>query len=386
MADIKPVRKYSTGLAEFQTGDTIGLSDGGTGADNATDARTNLGVYSTSEVDSLVSGGDLASAHEVVTGHINRDDSEFVWDTGTRTVTIQPKSPATQFQYYCANTLCTISTSASYQWPDTTGKYTLVLDDQGNLAPPSFSGSYVRNLLYDNAITVILYWNATNQQLVLQGDERHGYDMSPTTHYYLHASLGTAFGSGLHIHDLAVEGNGSSDAHAQFAVEAGSVWDEDIQHPIAEKLTTDGIKLIYRDGSDNDWVKVDNHQFLAYNGTLPSSNRAYYNEWTGTAWQLTEVTNLDYVVMHLFGSNDMDSPLIMVLGIAQYSNKNDVDANAKYEIGELYEHGLPSAEFKALGSFIMQTSGGYGNQVKSKLVSTSGGLDYFDWRYQRTGH
>ena len=55
MADKSPLKAtYTgsdpTGLAEFTSSDTIGLSDGGTGAATASAARTNLDTQSTAEI------------------------------------------------------------------------------------------------------------------------------------------------------------------------------------------------------------------------------------------------------------------------------------------------------------------------------------------------
>ena len=58
MADKVPVKAtFSgtnvTGLAEFTTSDTVGVSQGGTGATSASGARTNLGVIGTTETATL---------------------------------------------------------------------------------------------------------------------------------------------------------------------------------------------------------------------------------------------------------------------------------------------------------------------------------------------
>ena len=51
MADRKPLKQRdpndpTVGLATFEPTDSIGVDQGGTSANNATDARTNLDVYS----------------------------------------------------------------------------------------------------------------------------------------------------------------------------------------------------------------------------------------------------------------------------------------------------------------------------------------------------
>src|SRR5210317_2203360 len=60
-----------TGLAEFTAADFIPISDGGTGAITASDARTNLDVYSKSEA--LAAANDLSDVNDVATSRTNLD-------------------------------------------------------------------------------------------------------------------------------------------------------------------------------------------------------------------------------------------------------------------------------------------------------------------------
>jgi hypothetical protein len=60
-----------TGLAEFTAADYIPISDGGTGAVTAADARTNLDVYSKSEA--LAVANDLSDVNDVPTARTNLD-------------------------------------------------------------------------------------------------------------------------------------------------------------------------------------------------------------------------------------------------------------------------------------------------------------------------
>lgn len=383
MADIKPVRRYLTGLAEFQSGDTIGIADGGSGAGTASGARTNFDVYSKGEVDGLISGVGSGSIGDKVTGHIDPSESVLTWDAGTRTMTIAPAT--TEFSYYIQDQKITRTTPSSYQWPDVTGGYIVVLDAQGNLAPPAYTPSYVRNLLYDNAITMYVYWNATAQKIIVKGDERHGHTMSPRTHQYLHSTRGTSYAGGLNLYNVIVDDDGDDNEQVQFGITAGSIWDEDIQHNIPEKLPTDNIKIIYREGTDGRWNSIENHPYICYNGSLPSGSRANYNRLNGSNWEFDQVSNNDFMLMHLFATNDLESPLILVMGQEEYTTGFNAREAVQDELLQLQTDGLPTSEFKSIASFIIQTSTNYNNAVHSRIRSTSDGDDYYDWRYERTG-
>ncbi len=67
MADKSPLKAtYTgsdpTGLAEFTSSDTIGLTDGGTGSSTASGARTNLDVLSTAEVETTATSKAVTMA------------------------------------------------------------------------------------------------------------------------------------------------------------------------------------------------------------------------------------------------------------------------------------------------------------------------------------
>jgi hypothetical protein len=44
-----------------------------------------------------------------------------------------------------------------------------------------------------------------------------------------------------------------------------------------------------------------------------------FNEWTGAVWQLTEVGEGNYVLCHVFSSNDPAQPYIAFIGQADYT-------------------------------------------------------------------
>ena len=55
---LKDANNDTTGLSEFQTGESVGLVHGGTGATNATDARNNLGLSSVAATGSFTDLSD----------------------------------------------------------------------------------------------------------------------------------------------------------------------------------------------------------------------------------------------------------------------------------------------------------------------------------------
>ena len=120
--------------------------------------------------------------------------------------------------------------------------------------------------------------------------------MSPNTHSYLHFVLGLRYLDGLGLNTMNVDGDGSSNAHAQFGVDSGNVADEDLHIAISSIASTTGLPIYYMHGSTPVWRKTTQAGFACrtYDGT--SATRLAWNEYTGGAWQLTEQTNRDFVL------------------------------------------------------------------------------------------
>lgn len=106
-----------------------------------------------------------------------------------------------------------------------------------------------------------------------------------------------------------------------------------------------------------------------------------YNLDTAGTWSQAEVTNNNYALTHIFATNDVLEPIMAVQGQAQYSNVALARAGATTEMNSLVLTGLPSVEWKSIGTIIYQTSNTYTNAVKSRIRTTDAGGTYIDWRY-----
>jgi hypothetical protein len=117
-----------------------------------------------------------------------------------------------------------------------------------------------------------------------------------------------------------------------------------------------------------------------YSGTAGytgAAGRIPYNQFTGGAWQLTEIANNAFVLVHLFGTNDIENPVVAIQGTATYGNVTAARLAASSEITSL--SGLPFAEFVALGSVVLESSNTYSNTPQA-IVRSVDGTDYVDFR------
>jgi hypothetical protein len=136
------------------------------------------------------------------------------------------------------------------------------------------------------------------------------------------------------------------------------------------------IPILYRIGQY--WRKkaADAYPLIYNDGSTYTGARIPYNQYTGGAWQLTAVDNNKFVLVHLFASNDKETPIIGIQGIAQYNDIPSARVAANSEITSL--SGLPFTEFVAIGTVIFQT--GTFTNTPNAVVRSTNGANYVDFR------
>lgn len=334
----------------------------------------------------LIGGEAMESMYEP-TGFANRTDSQFSFVNGTRTFTIQPVS--SQYDIFFSGRKVTKTGAENVVITDTEGLHYIYFDDADDTLKSTTTFS--TDIITRDVFVAAIYWDADNNTALILGEERHGITMDGATHSYLHQVFGAQWVDGLALGGMTVNGTGNDNTHAQFAVTNGSIRDEDIVHTVTDDSPQDldptaEIPIFYRDGASGVWRKKtadaypliysgDSSGYTGANGRLP------YNEWTGSAWQLTEVSQLDYVLMHYFATNDVNTPIIGVVGQNQYTSLGSAQTGATTEMNELVVDGLPSKEFVPLATVIYQTSTTYSNTPAARVISTAEGDDYIDWRF-----
>lgn len=340
-----------------------------------------------------VDGINAASVFDTMqepTGYPNRTDSQLSFNAGTRTFTIEPLLPATSFDFYIKGVKYTVVSPQSIVISDITSTYYIYFDETGTL---NASDIFDVALLSSKGYTAAIYWNATAGSATYVADERHGIQMDGATHIYLHDSFGTRFVTGLALSNILADASGDLETSAQLAVDPGYIRDEDVLHHIVniggaintfdlEQLLNPiaQIPVLYRFGSTAEWFvkNADNFPLIysgtaGYIGTLPP-----YNQFTGGAWQLTEVATNDFFLVHILATNDINRPIVALQGVATYNTK-PASREAMYaELGSF--SGLPFQEFIPLGSLIFEANVGYANTPKARIRLTDTGDSYQDWR------
>lgn len=322
------------------------------------------------------------------TGFATRETTTLSFSDATRTFTIAAVNREFSFWLH-ANEVT--RTSESIQLPNVSGLYFIYFDYPDNQL--KYSTSPTHELFLDKAMVALVYWKAETQQHVYFADERHGIVMDGATHQYMHLSFGAQYRTGLGLYNFVVDGSGASNSHAQFACDSGQIADEDIVHDIIDGesqilSTVLNAPVYYRYGSNEvNWCKTSisayplilPHGSPYYNGT---ATRPAYNSQVNGSWVLTEVPNNEFVLMHVLATNDLDHPIITVLGNT-YKTKPAARTAASVELSVMV--GLPFAEFVRLGTVIYQVSNTYTNTPKARVVSAdNNSLAYIDYRQTST--
>jgi hypothetical protein len=346
-------------------GSITGTLSNQTDLQNALDDKADV-AYETS-VDNIL-------ATKEPTGFPNLTDSTMSFVDGTRTFTIQPTGAS--FDVYQSGVKHTISIPQTIVISATEGKHHVYFDAGILYEATTLTEDIIKNKVYIASI----YWDDTNLIQIMLSDERHGFRMDGDTHYYLHNTIGAAFVSGGVLGDFVVDGNGSLDSHAQFSVASGIFFDEDIEFNLNPVVSTTGLDIYYLSGATN-WRRATNAGFSVI---TTGTGRLAYNQNVAGNWQLTEVTNNQFALCHIFMTNHFSRKYIAIVGQNTYNTLSAARQGALTEILNLVNIGLPFQEFIEVGTVIFQTGNTYSNAVKAKVVSTEEGDNYIDFRYSKT--
>ncbi|MCK5018641.1 MAG: hypothetical protein KAS32_16390, partial [Candidatus Peribacteraceae bacterium] len=300
------------------------------------------------------------------------------FDNGTRTLTVTPV--ATEFRWYQSGIKYEEATD-SLVIADTEGLRIIYYDEGTITELVKPSEGQISAIVRTNPTVVYVYWDATNQLCTYLGNEQHTIGYPADVHVEMHFTRGAQYLSGLGMTDIVSEATGDLDAHAQFGVESGLTEEEGVLTILAVRSSTEGLPIYHLSGieADPDVRQIINAGFSV---TTTGTGRLAWNELTGGSWQLTEVTNNQYVLCHVFALNDfVDSrKQIAFIGQTDYASVSAARLGADEEIKNIRTAGITSPELVPLATFVLQTSNTYGNAVQARVREIETGVDYVDWR------
>jgi cytoskeletal protein CcmA (bactofilin family) len=296
------------------------------------------------------------------TGFMDRTSSQI--SMSGRTFTISPTSG--NFSIWCGGRKYIKASSESVQIDDISGLYYIYYNSSGIL---SYKTTYFD--FENEAPVAYIYWNQGGNTHHFFADERHGVAMDWATHEYLHRTRGAAIANGFGIAAIT-DGSGNNNSHAQISLAAGTFFDEDIEVQIIDQATPNSntweqvlspiakIPVFYKSG--NAWVKDQATNYpLKYD-----SGRSMYNSYSGGTWSSTQISNNRWGISWLIATNNLNEPVIAILGQQEYSSSNLAE-DAVWE--DLNLDGFPIFEFRPLHKIIYYTSNTYTNQPKTAITA-----------------
>lgn len=295
-------------------------------------------------------------------GHANKAQSVMSFNDLTRDFTIQPD--VNVFEVWCKGIKYTYTGPESVTLPNTTGFYFIYFDANGDL---QYRTSYFD--WPNDAMTAYVYFNAVTGMAEYFGDERHGIVLDWQTHEYLHRTRGSVIANGFNISNYVVDGNGSSDLHAQFNLSGGTFFDEDLQvdiissnNPVPNSWQQDlsnpaRVPILYHEGIG--WERVDPTDFCLIN----NGSGVQYNYYNGSEWSVEPVDDNKYLPVFVIATNNLNYPVLGIIGQDQYNNIGDAES---VEFNSLVLTGFPSTEFRVLYRIVFQ-AGDYGNSIGARI-------------------
>ena len=233
------------------------------------------------------------------------------------------------------------------------------------------------DIILNHAFIASIYRNATDKKVEFDVfDERHGISMSPATHVYLHLTRWAQYFSWYWLWDLTVDWGWSLNTDAQFSVAPWSYFDEDIEHTESGIVIGGTTPVGYLVWTWADFRVDTQTNFAVLNAP---AWRLYYNQLNVDTWQLTEVTNGNFVLYHIFAINWATKNTISIMWQNEYWTIATARAWATSEITNILT-GFDLNEVVPIATLIYQTQNTYANAVKARIRSTDEWDDYIDWR------
>lgn len=316
----------------------------------------------------------VATVTKTMTGVFNSEVIGFSYDGATREFTVTLSDDLIVYQ---KGVKYVFTSDLSITLPNTEGNKYIYINEGSLEYSDTFSEDVILTKVYIANIYIIPSLNSH----VFIGHEYHNVTRHPMTHLYLHRTVGASYRSGFLLSGFNVDGDGSSNTHAQFVADSGSFADEDI---LFQYTSTTQIPILYKTGANLWRIKSADSYPCIYNGTAGySGTRIPYNRLNLGVYSLQEVQEGYYIAVHYFAINDTDLKVVGILGTAEYSTVKAARAGIEVEI--LSISGIPMEEFVLLGSVLFQSSTSYSNTPKARVVTIDDlGNFYKDYRLQRS--
>lgn len=291
-----------------------------------------------------------------LTGWPNRTDATISFNNANRTLTVSPVGASFNI-WYKGNEL-TISTTKTFVIPDEYGAVYINFDGNGDLFNAGQFGD-----IRDGLLTAYVFWDNTNQEAIVFGDERHSYKRDTEWHFNQHRNLGAVWRTGGSLSFTL-----NDDTAVTLGITDYTIADEDLEHSVTHSATptaqyeqilspTAQLPILTYIGSQ--WEEVAS----TTNPWLPSSSgSAQYNPISVTG-SLATVTDGKFITYWLLYTNDTRESAKLVCGHEQHDTADDA-------FGEVFEtYGINLAEKVPAYQIVLECNSSFVNNNSAVRIA-----------------
>ncbi len=256
-----------------------------------------------------------------------------------RTLTINPTSST--YRIWILGTEYIFTGGQTIQHAATQGLWYIYYNGSGVLT----ASQTVWNLLAVVPVAIV-YYDATTPDFWLF-DERHHHDTPAEWHQSQHFAIGTFVKTPATDFVLGSYTIGTaSNAGQQWSLSTGTAVDEDINILCSAIAAGGPYQLFAKIGTSGNFIRTSSTLPFYYNG---STLNIQYNQYTGTTWQLTDVSGAgpgNYTNYYIFATTGYDSATPKQIMIIPSQNTFTSLASAQAEdVSNLNLTQFPSIEF-----------------------------------------
>ncbi len=331
---------------------------------NAADVQNALGFdpQNITEIEAL-SREEVGNITKDMKGFPNLTDSTIAFNEASRVFTLAPAGAS--FDVYYRGELITISSTLNITITNTTGdRYIKYNPTTGQLEETTINGN---PSILDDLLVAYIFWDATNGEALIFGEERHSSVADTNWHLAQHLNVGAVWRRGGGI-TYTADNDDATIALGSSIV----IADEDLVHTITHSATPSGfyeqvlegdaqLPTIYLDGTAPAQTTPTTVPWVQ--GTA----RVRYNPVTAGSGSLVDTPNNNYVSYWIVATNDTQYPIKAVMGHYAHSNVEGAEAE------EFDNFGFSVPELVPMYQVILRASTGatYQCQIDSVYTITS---------------
>lgn len=299
-------------------------------------------------------------------GHENRLDSNISFNHTNRVFTISPVGDS--YTVWCKGTKHVKTSAETVTIGTGSGLYYISFNSSGVLQATTTFFDWA-----NDTPTAYIYYNSNDTSKYMLFDERHGIVLDWQTHEYLHRTRGAAFANGFKVDfsgndgSLPAPGDNAEDAQIDLqnsddplSTAIGTFFDEDLQvdivhsnSPTANTWEQDlqgpaRIPVFYL--TDDGWTYDAPTDYPVKSG----STHATYNKYDSGSWTTPDVGNNQYGIYWIVATNQLNYPVISIMGQHQYDNVGAAEA-VTWDSMTLTD--LPIVELRVLYKIVFRATG-----------------------------